>query len=36
YYNPKPIIFTGLVYYVSVKIFTLFARILEERLNKHD
>ncbi len=36
YYNPKPIIFTGLIYYISVKIFTLIAKIIEERLNKHD
>ncbi|WP_261530009.1 amino acid ABC transporter permease [Campylobacter lari] len=36
YYNPKPIIFTGLVYYVSVKILTLIARLIEVRLNKHD
>ncbi|MCR2063965.1 amino acid ABC transporter permease [Campylobacter helveticus] len=35
-YNPKPIIFTGLVYYVSVKIFSLGVRILEKRLNKND
>lgn len=36
YYNPKPIIFTGLVYYVSVKIFTFCARKIEERLSKND
>ena len=36
FYNPKPIIFTGLVYYVSVKIFSLFVKKLEERLNKND
>lgn len=35
-YNPKPIIFTGLVYYVSVKIFSLFVKKLEKGLNKHD
>ena len=35
-YNPKPIIFTGLVYYVSVKIFSYFAKKLEFRINKND
>lgn len=35
-YNPKPIIFTGLVYYVSVKIFSLGVRLLEKRLNQND
>ncbi|MGH1601372.1 amino acid ABC transporter permease [Campylobacter majalis] len=36
FYNPKPILFTGLVYYVSIKFFTLLVRILEKRLNRHD
>lgn len=35
-YNPKPIIFTGLVYYVSVKIFSYFAKKLEFRMNQND
>ncbi|TBR81691.1 amino acid ABC transporter permease [Campylobacter novaezeelandiae] len=35
-YNPKPIIFTGLVYYVNVKIFTLIVKKLEKRLNSND
>lgn len=35
-YNPKPIIFTGLVYYVSVKIFSFFTKKLEIRMNKND
>lgn len=35
-YNPKPIIFTGLVYYVSVKLFSLGVRKLEKRLGRHD
>lgn len=35
-YNPKPIIFTGLVYYVSVKILSFFAKKLELRLQKND
>ncbi|EAI1911011.1 amino acid ABC transporter permease [Campylobacter jejuni] len=35
-YNPKPIIFTGLIYYVSVKIFSYFAKKLELRMNKND
>ncbi|HEG2783863.1 TPA: amino acid ABC transporter permease, partial [Campylobacter jejuni] len=29
-------IFTGLVYYVSVKIFSYFAKKLELRMNKND
>lgn len=36
FYSPKPIIFTGIVYYVSVKFFSLLAKKLELRLNKHD
>lgn len=35
-YNPKPIIFTGLVYYINVKIFTLIVKKLEKRLNSND
>lgn len=35
-YNPKPLIFTGLVYYVSVKIFSYFAKKLELRMSKND
>lgn len=36
FYSPKPIIFTGIVYYVSVKLFSFLAKSLEERLNKND
>lgn len=36
FYNPKPILFTGLVYYVSIKFFALLVRLLEKRLNRHD
>ncbi|MBR8465635.1 amino acid ABC transporter permease [Campylobacter sp. faydin G-140] len=36
FYNPKPVIFTGIVYYVSVKFFSLLAKKLEQRLNKND
>ncbi|HEB7595348.1 TPA: amino acid ABC transporter permease [Campylobacter coli] len=35
-YNPKPLIFTGLVYYISVKIFSYFAKKLELRMSKND
>ncbi len=36
YFNPKPIIFTGLIYYVSVKLFSLLSKILEGRLKRND
>ena len=36
FYNPKPIIFTGVVYYVSIKILSFLAKKLEERLNRYD
>ncbi|MBZ7941421.1 amino acid ABC transporter permease [Campylobacter molothri] len=36
FYNPKPIIFTGLIYYISVKIFSYFAKKLETRINQND
>ncbi|MCR4941885.1 MAG: amino acid ABC transporter permease [Campylobacter sp.] len=36
FYNPKPVIFTGIVYYVSVKFFSLLVKLLEKRLNRHD
>ncbi len=36
FYSPKPIIFAGLVYYVSVKFFSFLAKKLEQRLNRHD
>lgn len=35
-YDPKPYIFAGVVYYASVKIFTICVRILEARLKKND
>ena len=36
YYSPKPILFTGIVYYVSVKIFSLLSKILEGKLKAND
>lgn len=36
FYNPKPFIFTGIVYYVSIKFLSLLAKKMEERLNRHD
>ena len=36
FYSPEPVIFTGIVYYVSVKFFTFLVNILERRLNRHD
>lgn len=33
-YNPKPIIFAGVIYYTNVKIFSLLVKFLEKRLNK--
>ena len=36
FYSPEPVIFTGIVYYVSVKFFTFLVKILETRLNRHD
>ena len=36
FYSPEPVIFTGIVYYVSVKFFTFLVKILERRLNRYD
>lgn len=36
YYSPKPIIFTGVVYYVSVKFFSFLAKKLEGRMKLND
>ncbi|WP_169764528.1 amino acid ABC transporter permease [Campylobacter mucosalis] len=36
FYNPKPFIFTGIVYYVSIKFLSFLAKKLEERLNCND
>ena len=36
YYSPQPIIFTGIVYYVTVKFLSFLAKRLEMRLNKND
>ena len=36
FYSPEPVIFTGIVYYVSVKFFTFLVKILERRLYRHD
>ncbi|WP_169778900.1 amino acid ABC transporter permease [Campylobacter curvus] len=35
-YNPKPVIFAGVVYYISVKILSFLTKTLEKRLNRHD
>ena len=35
-FSPKPLIFAGIVYYVSVKFLSLLAKILERRLNRND
>ena len=35
-YDPKPVIFAGVVYYASVKIFSLLVSMLEKRLNRND
>lgn len=36
YYNPKPLFFTGLVYYVSVKLFSYLSKVFEGRLKAND
>ncbi|AQW82680.1 amino acid ABC transporter permease [Campylobacter pinnipediorum] len=36
FYNPKPILFTGIVYYISIKFFSFLVRKLEERLRQND
>ena len=36
YYNPKPILFTGIIYYVSVKIFSFLSKKLEGKLKSND
>ena len=36
YYSVKPILFTGVVYYVSVKLFSFIGKRLEMRLKKND
>lgn len=36
YYSAKPIIFTGVVYYISVKIFSLLSKRLEGKLREND
>ncbi|ANE36225.1 amino acid ABC transporter, permease protein [Campylobacter iguaniorum] len=35
-FTPEPILFAGVIYYVSVKFFSLLAKLLENRLNKND
>lgn len=35
-YSVKPILFVAVVYYISVKIFSFLAKLLEKRLNKND
>jgi len=36
YYSVKPILFTGLVYYISVKLFSFIGKRLEMRLKEND
>lgn len=36
FYSPEPVIFAGVVYYVSIKFLTLLVKLLERRLNRHD
>ncbi|KAB0613134.1 amino acid ABC transporter permease [Campylobacter hyointestinalis] len=35
-FSPEPILFAGVVYYANVKLFSLLAKLLENRLNKND
>lgn len=35
-FSPEPLIFAGVVYYVSIKFLSLLAKLLEQRLNRHD
>lgn len=35
-YITDPILFAGMVYYINVKFFSVLAKILENRLNRHD
>lgn len=35
-FTPEPILFAGVVYYANVKIFSVIAKLLENRLNKDD
>lgn len=35
-YSVQPILFAAVIYYVSIKFFTLLAKTLERRLNRHD
>ena len=36
YYSPRPILFTGIIYYVSVKVFSLLSKMLEGKLKAND
>ena len=36
YFNSKPIFFAGAIYYVSVKIFSFYAKVLERKLKEND
>ena len=36
YYSVKPILFTGVVYYISVKLFSFIGKRLEMRLKEND
>ncbi|CUU87702.1 His/Glu/Gln/Arg/opine amino acid ABC transporter permease [Campylobacter hyointestinalis] len=35
-FSPEPILFAGVIYYANVKLFSLLAKLLENRLNKND
>lgn len=35
-FSPEPILFAGVIYYANVKLFSLIAKLLENRLNKND
>lgn len=35
-FTPEPILFAGVIYYASVKIFSLFGKLLERKLNEND
>lgn len=35
-FTPEPILFAGVVYYANVKLFSVIAKLLENRLNRHD
>ena len=36
YFDPKPVFFAGAIYYISVKIFSFLAKVLERKLKEND